>query len=134
MIARKSEELCSAQDLTASAAAAGDTIVAGVINADRINIIVKLDATGGTTVNVRIKLLGSDNFGNQTCIKATSVVLGATITVADTTTSYYELDLDSTHTIAFPYNLYKMWDKLDVQVWAGTVGDASDVTITYKLG
>ncbi len=86
------------------------------------------------SVNVRFQLIGANNSGASTYVKATATVLGATLTTNGTQT-YYELDSDSNQTIAIPWTLDKLWDRVTLQAWAGTVGaTAGDVTVTYKLG
>ena len=124
--------VASAQAVTDTAADVGSAIVDGVSRAEHANIIVNLDR--GASENVRIQLLGGNNYGDWTYVKATNVVPGATIATSNRQT-YYEIDADEDQVIAFPYDLYKRWDRIKVQAWAGTVGaTAATVTVYCKLG
>lgn len=129
---RSSVSLASAQDVTDTAANVGSVIVDGVAGADKIQFMITLDANNSE--NVRVQLIGANNSGASTYVKATATVLGATLTTNGTQT-YYELTSDANQTIAIPWTLDKLWDRVTLQVWAGTVGaTAGDVTVTYKLG
>ena len=124
--------LASAQAVTDTAADVGSPVVAGVGKSDHANIIVNLDV--GDSADVRVQLLGGNNYGDWTYVKATNAVPGATIATSVRRT-YYEIDVDEDQVIAFPYDLYQRWDKIKAQVWAGTVGStAATATVYCKLG
>lgn len=131
-IVRTSQSLASAQSVTDTEADVGSVIVNGVAGADKIQFMITVDHTN--SANVRFQLIGANNSGASTYVKATATVLGATLATNGTQT-YYELDSDADQTIAIPWTLDKLWDRVTLQTWAGTVGTTADtVTATYKLG